>query len=331
MTSLAEIRKKLQEQETRSAGFVRDNSIYPFWTTPIGKETRTRFVPDGDKDNPFFWIERQMIRLPFPGIKNSLDSKPVTIKVPCMEMWKGSICPVLSEIRPWWKDSNLESLAKKYWVKKDYLLHGFVRDGTAEDKDPPENPIRRFVVNKQIYPNITSVIKDPEVEEMPTDYNRGLDFIFKSTANGKWASFSTSSWARKESALTSLERAAIDNYGLPSLKSYLPKKPTDQEVVLIKEMFEASVDNQMYDLERWGSYINPVRNNNNEEPSTPTAKSHKSDQKESEYEGSQNYSDPEEEEEDDVPFTPASTPVSGEKKSPRAEELLAMIRARKTS
>jgi hypothetical protein len=37
----------------------------------------------------------------------------------------------------------------------------------------------------------------------------------------------------------------------------LPKKPGEAELRIIKEMFEASVDGQPYDNERWGAYYRP--------------------------------------------------------------------------
>ena len=38
----------------------------------------------------------------------------------------------------------------------------------------------------------------------------------------------------------------------------MPKKPGDVELKVIKEMFEASVDGQPYDTERWGQYFRPA-------------------------------------------------------------------------
>jgi hypothetical protein len=38
----------------------------------------------------------------------------------------------------------------------------------------------------------------------------------------------------------------------------LPKKPDAVAVQVIKEMFEASVDGQAYDTERWGAYFRPA-------------------------------------------------------------------------
>jgi hypothetical protein len=41
------------------------------------------------------------------------------------------------------------------------------------------------------------------------------------------------------------------------LKDFLPKKPSEVELKVMKEMFEASVDGQAYDAERWGNYYKP--------------------------------------------------------------------------
>jgi hypothetical protein len=40
-----------------------------------------------------------------------------------------------------------------------------------------------------------------------------------------------SKWARKESALTEAEQAAIETHGLYDLSTFLPKKPGEAEVV----------------------------------------------------------------------------------------------------
>ena len=99
---------------------------------------------------------------------------------------------------------------------------------------------------------------DPELEEMPTDLMRGLDFRITKTTKGGYADYSTSKWARKESALTEAEQAAIEQFGLFDLSEFLPKKPTDIELKVIKEMFEASVDGKPYDPDRWASYYRPA-------------------------------------------------------------------------
>jgi hypothetical protein len=257
-TSLAEIRAKLQAQESRTGGSQTggDNAIYAHWNIQEGSTAKVRFLPDGNSKNSFFWVERLMIRLPFAGVKGQADSKPVIVQVPCVEMY-GEACPVLAEVRGWFKDASLEEMGRKYWKKKSYLFQGFVRENPLSDDKTPENPIRRFVISPQIFNLIKNALMDPEMENMPTDYTGGLDFTVKKTSKGGYADYSTSSWARKESALTSAEQSAIDSHGLFNLSDFLPKKPTDVELKVIKEMFEASVDGQAYDPDRWSQYYKP--------------------------------------------------------------------------
>jgi hypothetical protein len=178
------------------------------------------------------------------------------VQVPCVEMW-GETCPILAEVRPWFKDKSLEEMGRKYWKKRSYIFQGFVRkDPLAEDT--PENPIRRLVISPSIFNLVKAALMDPELEELPTHYERGLDFHVTKTTKGGYADYSTSKWSRKESALTEEEQAAIEAYGLFDLSSFLPKKPGDVELKVIKEMFEASVDGQPYDADRWSQYYKPA-------------------------------------------------------------------------
>jgi len=259
--TLAEIRAKLQANENRGGGKSQggDNAIYPHWNIPEGTTSRIRFLPDGNAKNDFFWVDREMIRLPFAGIKGQADSKPVIVQVPCVEMYKdGTPCPILAEVRPWFKDPALEDMGRKYWKKKSYLFQGFVRENALSDDKTPANPIRRFVISPQIFNIIKAALMDPEMESMPTDYTSGLDFQIIKTSKGGYADYSTSKWSRKETALNGDEQAAIEQFGLHNLSDFLPKKPTDVELKVIKEMFEASVDGQPYDPDRWANYYKPA-------------------------------------------------------------------------
>ena len=258
MATLAEIRAKLREQENKTGGNTQssggDNAIYPHWNMAEGTEALLRFLPDADPDATFFWKERLMIKLPFAGIKGQTDSRPVTVNVPCMEMY-GESCPVLQEVRGWFKDPSLEDQGRKYWKKRSYIFQGFVVDNPISEDSTPENPMRRFIIGPQIFQIIKGALMDPEMEELPTDYVRGVDFRIKKTSKGGYADYSTSQWSRRERALSDQEKAAIDTYGLHNLNDFLPKKPTDVEVKVIQEMFEASVDGEAYDPQRWGQYF----------------------------------------------------------------------------
>jgi hypothetical protein len=324
MASLAEIRARLAQTENKQGGSQPqgDSAIYPHWNIQEGQSATLRFLPDGNSKNTFFWQERAMIRLPFNGIKGEAESKQVQVRVPCVEMW-GETCPILTEVRTWFKDKSLEEMGRKYWKKRDYIFQGFVRENPLADDKTPENPIRRFIIGPQIFTGIKAALMDPELEELPTDYLRGLDFRISKGSKGGFADYSTSKWARKESALDAAEQAAVEQYGLFDLSTFLPKKPTDVELKVIKEMFEASVDGQSYDTERWGQYFRPAGVSapggsapQQESAPAPAAKAAPAT-------AASSFDD----EEEDVPVAsaPVATPAAG---GDKAQDILAMIRAR---
>jgi len=328
MASLAEIRAKLKAAESKGSDNNRsggDKSIYPFWNLKEGGESTLRFLPDGNTDNTFFWVERAMIKLPFAGIKGESESKPVTVQVPCVEMY-GDSCPILAEVRGWFKDPSLEDMGRKYWKKRSYIFQGFVvEDGLNEkSEEQPENPIRRFIIGPQIFQSIRAALVDPELEDLPTDYVHGLDYRMKKTSKGGYADYSTSSWARRERPLSDAEQAAIQTNGLYNLQDFLPKKPGEVELKVMKEMFEASVDGEPYDMERWGQYFKPAgMSQNTGDPNKSTPKSAPAPAASDDF--------------DDEPApvakaTPVHTPAPKAEASAggdsRAQDILAMIRNR---
>ena len=326
MASLAEIRAKLKEQESRSGGSQGPsgpNPIYPFWNMQEGQTATMRFLPDGDQDNTFFWKERLMIKLPFAGIKGETDSRPVQVQVPCMEMY-GDSCEILNEVRGWFKDPSLEDMGRKYWKKRSYIFQGFVTDNALSEDTTPENPIRRFIIGPQIFQIIKSALMDPDMEELPTDYTAGVDFRLTKTSKGGYADYSTSSWARRERPLSDTEMKAIETNGLFNLNDFLPKKPSDVEVKVMKEMFESSVDGEAYDQERFGQYFRPAgmsartgdpNANRNNAQATPTQAT-----TEPKVDTSPKQEEAPKVEEPKVEATPNT--------SGKAEDILSMIRAR---
>jgi len=319
MATLAEIRAKLQEAQTKSTGSTQsggDNAIYPHWNMQEGKEAVIRLLPDGNPNNTFFWVERAMIKLPFAGIKGEADSRPVQVQVPCVEMYNdGSVCPILSEVRGWFKDKSLEEMGRKYWKKRSYIFQGFVVEDPIKEDKIPENPIRRFIIGPQIYQIIRSALMDPELDELPTDYLKGLDFRIAKTSKGGFADYSTSKWSRRERALSDAEQAALQTHSLYNLSDFLPKKPSDVELKVMKEMFEASVDGEAYDMDRWGQYFKPAGMGQvTGDPNKPASAA--------------KVSAPVEDQIDDEPAPVASTPAASAEGASRAQDILAMIRNR---
>ena len=242
-----------------------------------------------------------------------------------MEMWQET-CPVLTEVRTWFKDKSLEEMGRKYWKKRSYIFQGFVRENPLGDDKTPENPIRRFIIGPQIFATIKSALMDPELEELPTDLLRGLDFRISKTSKGGYADYSTSKWARKESALTEAEQAAVEAHGLFDLSTFLPKKPTEAEIKVIKEMFEASVDGQTYDTDRWGQYFRPAGVSapaGNSAPATHAVDGHGDAQPVKATPAPASDFD-----EDDTPVATAPVVADAKPATQNAQDILAMIRSR---
>lgn len=259
--TLEEIRKKLQQLDARKGPVgsgSKDKSVYPHWNIPEGTSAIARFLPDANTDNVLFWSEKQIIKLKFPGIAGQDENKQVEVQVPCIEMWNGkNTCPILNEVRPWWKDDSLKDLASKYWVKRTYYMQGFVKNDPMNETDAPENPIRKFIIGPQIFAIIKAALIDPDMENSPADYINGTDFIISKTSKGGFADYGTSKWARKESSLDEAAQAAIEQYGLVDLSSYLPKKPNEEQLAVMYEMFQASLDGELYDPARWSQFYKP--------------------------------------------------------------------------
>jgi hypothetical protein len=233
-----------------------DKSIYRHWEMALNATATIRFLPDGNTDNSFFWVERDMIKLPFAGIKGKPEIKPLQIMVPCMQMYDEE-CPVLQEVRTWMKDPTLEEMARHYWKKRSYFYQGFVRESPFHESDAPQNPIRQFIIGPQIHSLVLNMLMHRDLLESPCDIERGMDFTIKKNDKSGYANYDQSYWTFKESALSKTERKAVDVYGLKDLGTRLPPKPTADTVRVISEMFEASIDGELYDADRWAQYFAP--------------------------------------------------------------------------
>lgn len=261
------IRAKLQAQENaaqggqQGGGSNEPQAFLAHWNIPEGVPLNLRFLPDANPNNDFFWREREMITLWFPGIKGG-EMKRTKVVVPCNEMW-GPVnsCPVLKEVREWYKvkDPALEEQARQYWKKKSYLFSVLIAPNSCEVEgdNPPANPIRRVLLNKPLFNKVKSILLDPDLEDAPCDLDGGVDFSIIKGKQGQYASYDQSQWKRSSRSLNAEERAAIEEHGLFDLDEFMPKQPNEAELQAIAEMFEASVNGEPYDPDRWAFAYRP--------------------------------------------------------------------------
>ena len=312
LSKLEKIRAQLQAQEKETSNKQSGpNPVFPFWNVNVDESSTVRFLPDGNAKNDLPWVESQTIRLSFPGILGQ-SPKSVEFTVPCVEMW-GLQCPILGYVRKnkWFDSTDTEALGRQYWKKRKWIFQGFVVSTDLNEEEKPENPIRRFVIGKQIFDIIKASFLDPELEASIDDFDEGIDFVIRKQQGSYGGNYSTSSFKRKPRSLSDSERDAVEEHGLSNLDEFLPKKPTDDELNTIFEMFEASVAGEFYDSDRWGHL--PWRPYGLSSNSTETPKGKKvEDSKETE-----------------TTETVVEEKKESPKKSATAEEILAKIRANK--
>jgi hypothetical protein len=107
------------------------------------------------------------------------------------------------------------------------------------------------------------------------------------------------------------------------LSSFLPKKPTDVELKVMKDMFEASVDGKPYDPDRWGAYFRPggmAAPAGSPAPTAPEEASTTSTPAPAKAAPASSFDD------EDAPSAPVAKPAQAS--GSNAQDILAMIRAR---
>jgi len=114
-----------------------------------------------------------------------------------------------------------------------------------------------------------------------------------------------------------------------NLSDFLPKRPNEEELRIIKEMFEASVDGEAYDPERWGNYYKPYGlSTGGDDSGTATTSAAAKPTTSRPVEVADEDTDPPFE-----PTKPVATVTAQPATKPaaqKAEDILAMIRNRKT-
>ncbi len=280
MATLAEIRAKLaqeaaQQEERKAAATGKrpsggDNAQFLFFSMKPGQTSIFRFLPDADQDNIFPWLERNIIELPFDGtVGGKRDTTDlVKIKVPCPKMFHSIVpdyklsCKITAHIAPWWDKkgtpvpSAQHKQAQKYYGKKSWLSQGFVVSTPLEDA-VPENPIRRITMTKQVFDPMFRAYNGTDFEVEPHNYDEGTDFNINVTLQGQYNNYSTSDFQRRHRSLSAEERAAIEEYGLFTLREFIGKVPDQDALDAQYAMFLDSLAGKPYDFAQFGQYYRP--------------------------------------------------------------------------
>ena len=274
------LRQKMKQQAAKAEGKnPNSNAVFPFSNLQIGDSVRIRFIDDGE-NNDVFWRERRTRVIPFNSVKQAngeivankayVDIPAFNLKyneillsnMPQNYLYKSEDDVIQKKIASFWDmGDDGKQLYYRYGRKKSYVFQGFVRS----DGDYEKNKLYRFMINEELFNLIKSSLSNEEIETIPTDAEKGLDFIINVTGkianiNGKpqeVKDYSTSTWSRKETPLTNEEKQSLLETPPFVLKNFIFERPDVEHEQCMLEMFEASMNEQPYDVVRWGKFYKP--------------------------------------------------------------------------
>lgn len=235
--SLEQLRAAFKKNENNGGN--RQNNYYPFWDIKEGQTVTVRFIPDKNTQNPMeFLVEKKTHPLTINGEKKT---------VPCLTMY-GEQCPICKVSSAYFKDEGKQSVnGKKYWRKAQQIAQAIiVDDPLPADETTGEKhtgKVRFLALGKQLADVIKEGLGDPDLEENPTDYEGGYDFVIKKTMKDEYASYQVGSkFKGKQRKLTAEELEAVKEQAI-DLSTLLPTEPELEE---LETMLESALTGQEY-------------------------------------------------------------------------------------
>ena len=184
--------------------------FYPFWKMPDDATAVVRFLPDLDEDNNLgFLVENLQHELVVNGNKK---------KVPCLSMFEGAHCPICDLSRKYYDEKN-DEMGKKYYRKKAYIGQVIVIESPIEHDQ--SQLVKLIEFGPAVFKQIQAAFQSGDLEEAPYEFKGGYNFRIKKTKSGQYASYTTSSFAPKQ---TDLDDDIIESLNLYNLADYRGKK-----------------------------------------------------------------------------------------------------------
>jgi len=184
--------------------------FYPFWKMPDDATAVVRFLPDLDSDTDLgFLVENLQHELVVNGQKK---------KVPCLTM-HGEKCPICELSRKYYDEKN-EDMGKKYYRKKSYIGQVIVIESPIEHDQ--SQLVKLIEFGPAVFKQIQAAFQSGDLEDAPYEFKGGYNFRIKKTKSGQYASYTTSSFAPKQ---TDLDDEIIESLNLYNLADYRGKTP----------------------------------------------------------------------------------------------------------
>lgn len=198
------------------------SNYFPFFTMNDGEQSIIRFLPDANPDNPLgFLVEKRTHVLKVNGRDKS---------IPCLKMY-GKQCPICAASSQYYNAGDRVN-GKKYYRKIQHIGQALIVATTVQPKDGEENfegTVRLVQISPQIHKVIHEAIMSGDLEEVPSDFEYGTNFIIKKDKQGDYSSYSFSKFAKRESALDE-DTIEYVKTQMKDLSTLLPAEPSLEEV-----------------------------------------------------------------------------------------------------
>lgn len=208
--SLAELTEQFkQKTQGEGGGNATWKLFFNFWKMDTDGVSTVRFLPDADEDNPMgFLVENLAHELVINGKHE---------KVPCLKMY-GEECPICALSQGYYDEKSAdhnEALGKKYYRKKSYIGQVLVLDTPIEHD--AEQLVKLIEFGPAVFKQIQAAFQSGDLEEAPFELKGGYNFRIKKSKSGEYASYTTSSFAPKQ---TDIDDAVIEQMNLYNLADY---------------------------------------------------------------------------------------------------------------
>ena len=225
--SLADLTEQFKQKTNEGgSGNATWKLFFNFWKADMDTVSTVRFLPDSDDENPMgFLVENLAHELVINGKRE---------KVPCLKMY-GQECPICTLSQGYYDEKSAdhnEQLGKKYYRKKSYIGQVIVMESPIEHDQ--EQLVKLIEFGPAVFKQIQAAFQSGDLEEAPFELKGGYNFRIKKTKSGEYASYTTSSFAPKQ---TDVGDDVIEKLNLFSLADYrTPVIPRDQlEAMLVAD------------------------------------------------------------------------------------------------
>lgn len=255
---------KTPERQQTEGSF---GEYYPFWNMKTGEQCIVRFLPDANPDNPLgFLVEKIMHTLYIDGQKKS---------IPCMAMY-GEPCDICKVSQDFYKAGDKIN-GKKYWKNRQHIAQvQVISDPLEPNKETGENhegKVHKITLTFQIFNVIKEAFESGELDDDPSSFEGGYDFVIKKTQQGDHAAYVVGTKFKSKARSLEDEEIAFVKEHMIDLSTMLPKKP---EAIKVRAMLDAALTGKSVDEdedeEGDGGFENSPTNSEQSKPVTTEEK-----------------------------------------------------------